>query len=192
MFKTSDMFVRTYHIKLPEGAGPFEFGYVISACWAQPDNIPVKDPETDFPVEANCEDPYGIEVVQLQPFDYDVGNQPIFRVTVRHRQGEWPVDAAMIVPTISTYPDFMGEVHLFGWDFKRTEDTNWIDDETTEFVMRFVQAEWDDIGDGLVPGWHLGILISEACGRDVWGEGYDSQLYRPLGVHPVYMQVVID
>ena len=193
MFKTTDQFMRTYHIKPPEGGGPFEFGYVVSACWAKPDNMPVTDPEADFPVEANCEDPYAISVVQLQPFDYDVGNQPIFKVRVKHRVGEWPIDGTMIVPTLSTYPDYLGWVHVFKWGFKdNADDVIWIDDETTEFVMRFVQAAWDEIGDELVPGTHLGILETHACGKGIHGDGYYSQLYRPIGVHPVYVNVVID
>jgi len=194
MFKTTDQFSKTYHIKPPDGGGPFEFGYVVSACWAKPDKMPVTDPEADFPVEANCEDPYAISVVQLQPFDYDVGNQPIFKVRVKHRVGEWPMGGNMIVPTLSTYPDYLGYVHVFrskGFN-DVPSDFNWIDDETTEFLMRFVPAEWDDIGDELVPGTHLGILETHACGKDIFGDGYYSQLYRPIGVHPVYVNVVID
>ena len=58
--------------------------------------------------------------------------------------------------------------------------------------MRFVHGQWDYVGDELVPGTHLGILETEACGKDIFGDGYYSQLYRPIGVHPVYVNVVID
>ncbi len=194
MFKTSDQMTRTYHIKPPDGGGPFEFGYVVSACWAMPDNMPVTNPETDFPVIANCEDPYEISVVQLQPFDYDVGNQPLFKVRVKHRLGEWTYAATMIVPELSTCEDYNNEVYVivFKSCFDAPEDIQYIDDETDEFVMRFLQAYWDNIGDGLVPGTHLGFLEVVACGKKPWGDGYYSQLNTPFGVNPVKVEVVID
>jgi hypothetical protein len=88
MFKTKDVIQRIYDIKPPESPFPFEFGYVVSACWAQPDKVPVTDPANDFPIIANCEDPYRIEAEQLLPVSYDIAGEPMFKVTVCHRKGE--------------------------------------------------------------------------------------------------------
>ena len=52
---------RTYHIYLP--TGPVAAGYAVEACWMPPDNYPVSDPIDDFPVSANQEDPYFINLV---------------------------------------------------------------------------------------------------------------------------------
>ena len=198
MFKTTDFFTRTYHIKPPEGPGAFEFGYVVSACWVKPDKTPVTNPETDFRVEANCEDPYEISAVQLMPLNYDVGNQPLFKVRVKHRIGEWPAAAYMVVPSLSSDPLYNEEGKtdetIIRWKghWNAPEDVNFIDDETTEFVMRIDKNGWEDINACLVPGVHLGILDTGACGKDTgYGEGYDSQLYYPKGVQPVYVNVVL-
>jgi len=42
-------------LKLP--GGPFCFGYAVDASWVNP-GIPVENPETDFPPEANCPEAY--------------------------------------------------------------------------------------------------------------------------------------
>ena len=42
------------------------------------------------------------------------------------------------------------------------------------------------IGDGLVPGDHLGVVQVLMQGEQTSDPGpYESQLYMPLGVHPI-------
>jgi len=53
---------QTFDIKMP--TGQFIFGYAIDACWANPIIKPVTNPQTDFPPQANCAEPYLIEVTQ--------------------------------------------------------------------------------------------------------------------------------
>lgn len=193
MFKTTDHFVRTYHLKPPAGGGAFEFGYVISACWAKPDNMPVTDPETDFPVNANCEDPYEISVVQLHPIYVGLGYEPVFKIIVKHAPGNIPLTAGIQIPTLSTQPGYIGyKHHAIKWSNNSSvsppEDVTYIDDETTQFLMRIKPIEWMVIEHGLVPGQHLGFLMIESFWPDYGGNPeYDciSQLYAPIGVSPV-------
>jgi hypothetical protein len=55
-----DSVARTYNIYIP--VTDLKFCYAVDACWAMPDVIPVVDPITDFPPEANCEEPWKIDV----------------------------------------------------------------------------------------------------------------------------------
>ncbi|MFH1675977.1 MAG: hypothetical protein ABIC40_03045, partial [bacterium] len=59
-FLPYDSIVRTYEIAMPNG--PFVFGYAVDANWAPPTNKPVTDPMADFPPEANCPEPWQINV----------------------------------------------------------------------------------------------------------------------------------
>jgi hypothetical protein len=189
MFKTWDFITRTYHIKLPDNPGPFEFGYVVSACWAPPVKAPVTDPENDFPVTANCEDPWKITIEQLQPISYDVTNEPLFKVTLKHRPGAWPGAVRILTPTLSTSESYEPYSAHITWQgpYVEPDFVNFIDDETTEVILRIIPAHMESIGKGLVPGWHLGILRSGAAGVN-HGQP-PSQLRHPLGVHPIMVYV---
>jgi len=58
-FFTDEAITKTFSLQLPDG--PLQFGYVVDGCWTQPDpNPPVNIPE-DFPIEANCPEPYRID-----------------------------------------------------------------------------------------------------------------------------------
>ena len=50
---------RTYQIVFPQG--DFILGYAVDASWAPPDNYPVVDPMTDFPISANCPEPWKLD-----------------------------------------------------------------------------------------------------------------------------------
>ena len=189
MFKTYDFFSRIFHIKPPVGGGPFEFGYVVSACWALPMNIPVTDPENDFPVEANCEDPYGWKIEQLQPISYDAWDEPVFKVTQKHRPGTIPRGVAIMTPTISTSPmwnGLHGPIRIKVPDVP--DDVKFIDEETTEMLLRFKSAYSSQIGDELVSGWHLGILYSSA---ERSNNPPPTQLWNSIGVYPVMVYVEV-
>ena len=171
MFKHSDLFSRTYHIKPPDGGGAFQFGYVVSACWTPPLKTPVTNPETDFPLWANCEDAYSISVVQLTTCtneSYD-NYEPIFKATIKHRADQRPQRGAQIISStflkatvpglgddneICFYCNYFGP----GNPSYHPEDFKEIDEETTELVFRANE----DLACGaydVVPGWHLGILV---------------------------------
>ncbi len=60
VFLAGDSVVESYIVDMPDG--PFIFGYAIDTHWAEPTIIPVNDPITDFPVEANCPEPWKIAV----------------------------------------------------------------------------------------------------------------------------------
>ncbi len=51
---------QTYSLALP--SGEFVLGYAVDASWDIPDVDPVTDPMTDFPITANCIEPWRIEV----------------------------------------------------------------------------------------------------------------------------------
>ena len=190
MFKTTDFISRTYHIKPPAGGGAFEFGYVVHACWAQPTTTPVTNPEADFPVEANCEDPWDISVEQIQPINYDVTGLPLFKARIKHRPLDEVTWAGILVPTLSTSPYYSAGYSHIRFNSSETEYIEIIDDETTEVTLRIKKLEMDCIGDGLVPGHHLGIFQVLTRGEIPGNPGpYKTQLREPLGVMPVDVYV---
>ncbi len=59
-FYSGSTIKRTHEIAMPDG--PFIFGYAVDANWAPPLVKPVTDPMTDFGPEANCPEPWKLEV----------------------------------------------------------------------------------------------------------------------------------
>jgi uncharacterized delta-60 repeat protein len=57
--------VKTFSMKLPTDI--FVIGYAVDASWAPPIETPVDDPLTDFDTNANCPEPWKIEVLDLGP-----------------------------------------------------------------------------------------------------------------------------
>ena len=193
MFKTTDFMSRTFHIKPPAGGGAFEFGYVVSACWFQPTVTPVTNPETDFPIEANCEDPWQMTIQQLEPINYGVAGQPLFKARIKHRPLEGVTSARILVPTLSTSEGYMPNYSMIKWAWKHGDPDPWsttIDDETTEVTLKITPFYMKIIGDGLVPGHHLGVLQVLTQGESQGDPGpYETQFYQPLGVMPVDVYV---
>jgi len=197
MFKGHDIFVREYHLKPPAWGEDFEFGYVISACWAKPAVQPVTNPETDFPVNANCEDPYEISIVQLQPITYSsgAGSEPIFIVTVRHAPGHIPKVAAIKMPTLSSDVWYSDDSlnNVFQWlsdDYPN--DVEYIDDETTRLTMRIHPPEWHSVNNQLVPGYHTAIFFFGTTWSDGTEDGYLSQMVQTVGVHAFQAYAEVD
>ncbi len=193
MFKTYDFITRTFHIKPPEGPDEFEFGYVVSACWVPPLNVPVTDPALDFPMEANCEDPYQITLEQLQPIDLDSCGQVVFKATIRHRPGTLPRVGAIIVPTLSSSPEFNPNLeHILFVDSQDGTPSpyiNHIDEETTEIYMLLCSKTI--IGDGLTSGWHFAMFRTLAQYAEYWPPPTPSQISEPVGVKPVMVYVEV-
>ncbi len=62
-FYAGDTIVETLDIDMPDG--PFIFGYAVDANWATPLVDIVTDPMIDFPLEANCPEPWQISVTNV-------------------------------------------------------------------------------------------------------------------------------
>jgi hypothetical protein len=88
IFNAGDSITRTYDIDMPDAA--LVLGYAVDACWVPATNKPVSDPETDFPPEANCPEPWKI-VVAEEPVGLGLtstGGKTILTVDVYDHQGK--------------------------------------------------------------------------------------------------------
>jgi len=74
----------SYKIVLPS---PYSFNYAVDACWAPPTVNPVVDPMTDFPIEANCEEPHTIYLASGDGNLTDAGGSLDIEVAVYDYQG---------------------------------------------------------------------------------------------------------
>jgi len=63
-FLAGDSVLQALEIKFPDE--PLVFGYAVDISWAPPSVIPVEDPVTDFPPEANCTEPWKIEIMETK------------------------------------------------------------------------------------------------------------------------------
>lgn len=80
--------LETYEIDMP--SGPFIFGYAVDASWAAPINVPVTNPMTDFPANANCPEAWKIEVTD-SPIGQgltDQGGSTVLTIDVYDWQGK--------------------------------------------------------------------------------------------------------
>jgi len=77
----------TFELDMPDTA--FIFGYAIDASWAPPSVKPVTNPMTDFPPEANCSEPWRIDVVDESGGTglTDQGGEATLTIDVYDRQG---------------------------------------------------------------------------------------------------------
>ena len=66
-FYAGDEIEATFQIDMPNPPNPWVFGYAVDASWAPPTVKPVTDPMTHFGPEANCPEPWEIEVTDLGP-----------------------------------------------------------------------------------------------------------------------------
>ncbi len=88
VFIAGEEIVETYDIDMPDGA--FIFGYAVDANWVPATTKPVTNPITDFPPEANCPEPWKIEVAQ-EPIGYgltDFGGSVQLTIDVYDHQGK--------------------------------------------------------------------------------------------------------
>lgn len=75
---------RTVKLSIPEGE--FQFGTAVDICWVNP-GIPVTDPETDFPPEANCVEPYQVTISITEQIISVTGSSSPVIVGVTDHQG---------------------------------------------------------------------------------------------------------
>jgi hypothetical protein len=84
----------TYEIAMP--SGPFVFGYAVDGCWAPPITKPVIDPMTDFPISANCPEPWAITVTDIGSTPSQGGGSVELQIDVFDWQGKDSHDAPLV------------------------------------------------------------------------------------------------
>jgi hypothetical protein len=84
-FYAGETITQVYDIDMPHQS--FFFGYAVDASWAPPINKPVTDPMTDFPPEANCYEPYRINVTVNNNTLTDKAGIAVLEITVLDHQG---------------------------------------------------------------------------------------------------------
>ncbi len=83
MFEAGSAETRTVLIYAP--SGPIHFGYAVDACWEPVENV--VDPLTDFPPEANCLEPYRMNVSIGAGLSHEPGSSVPIQVEVYDHQG---------------------------------------------------------------------------------------------------------
>jgi len=114
-FYAGDEITLTYEIDMPDG--PFVLGYAVDANWAPPLVDPVTDPITDFPPEANCPEPWKIEVTEESdgPGLYESGGQTKLQVDVY----DWQGSTSHFEPVVECPDIFSGTIEA---DFSENGD----------------------------------------------------------------------
>ncbi len=87
-FYAGDSIMATYEVDMPDG--PFIFGYAVDASWTKPLTTPVTDPMTQFGPDANCPEPWKIEISE-EPVGQgltDQGGETVLTVDVYDWQGK--------------------------------------------------------------------------------------------------------
>jgi uncharacterized delta-60 repeat protein len=87
-FYAGQQITRTYVVKMPAQPNPSVFGYAVDSCWVPPVNMPVTDPMIDFPPEANCPEPWKIEVYDKGPGLMETGGTTKLLIDVFDWQGK--------------------------------------------------------------------------------------------------------
>jgi len=106
-FYAGDSITRVYEIFKPSGA--FILGYAVDACWVPATTKPVTDPITDFPPEANCPEPWRIEITE-HPVDLGLtsqGGETVLTIDVYDYQGK----LSHYVPTLECPEIFDGLIY---------------------------------------------------------------------------------
>ncbi len=116
MFEAGATETVTINLKYP--SAPFEFGYVVDASWIKVDNV--IDPVTDFPPEANCLEPYGLEFQMSTELTNVPGDTALIQIEIFDHQG---IDTVSTV-SIECPSLFDGEVYL---DYSsQSGDDSWL------------------------------------------------------------------
>ncbi len=161
MFRVNDWLTREYHFALPPGE--FCFGYAVDASWWPPDNLPVTNPATDFPLQANAEDPWLIEFEQVLPICEENVGKDFAKVTIHHRGTDFNWGAYIYAWDLSEIP-YPGNQYQFK---HRSTSFTQIDQFTSEVYIDLREPYWDDYGaNGLaIPGNHFAILMVRTKGE---------------------------
>ena len=80
----------TSNFEIHQPNGPFIFGYAVDASWVPPDVKPVQDPNTDFPPNANCSEPYKITLSEVPTGSglTDKGGNTTLNMNIYDHQGK--------------------------------------------------------------------------------------------------------
>jgi len=80
----------TSNFQIHQPNGPFIFGYAVDASWVPPDVKPVHDPNTDFPPNANCSEPYKITMTEVPTGSglTDKGGNTTLNMNIYDHQGK--------------------------------------------------------------------------------------------------------
>jgi len=179
---------REYHIYLPEG--PVSAGYAIEACWFPPDNFPVNDPVNDFPVSANQEEPYFLNLVvnngetfteQEYCCGCNVVDDPCGDLHLESEQ--WgPQDDDHFIDAIFTLtPEPYLNSHAYGMGKCPNPDEDWFQLACTEFNSPTVSYPDGD---------YLGLVI---VWRSDLGPPPDFQIFRTrVGYTLIHFSVDIE
>lgn len=123
MFYANTSVIATYELDMPDTA--FIFGYAVDASWAPATTKPVINPGSDFPPEANCEEPWKVDVT-IENIDQgltDEGGQAKLIIDVYDHQGK----TSFFPPVIECPELFDGTVNGIwtadGADYTRFEAT---------------------------------------------------------------------
>ena len=105
VFKPGTVSERTIQVRLPSGV--HDFGYTVDASWVPPGG-PVSDAVKDFPISANCMEPYQVLAGVGQGLAYTAYGQATVQVVVYDHQGMSTVSEVKVeAPDI-----FTGQVEL--------------------------------------------------------------------------------
>ncbi len=123
MFYAGTSVAQVYELDMPDSA--FVFGYAVDASWAKATNLPVTNPLTDFPPEANCPEPWNIMVTEevIGQGLHDQGGQTKLILDVYDHQGK-----ISYFPPVVECPDLFGGTAnaiftVDGTDYSRYEVT---------------------------------------------------------------------
>jgi hypothetical protein len=124
MFLPGTEETRTLQIALP--GIPFDFGYTVDVSWALPDVVPVVDPVDDFPITANCNEAYKLNITIGDGLTTAPGSKAIIEVEIFDHQGLETIayydnsSLEFLIPSIFgrlIYPD--------GWNIWWSSPTNY-------------------------------------------------------------------
>ncbi len=156
MFLPGETNTRTAVLRLPDG--PLSFGYAVDASWI-PHPLPVVDPYSEFPPEANCIEAWKIKVETGSGFLSDPGSETTCEILVRDHQGFGTFDDVIIeAPDLFDgllYPMFYGYVGTDGFRFK-TSITNEYGAPDGEYplLVRVIDDD-EDTSLGPIDAWQV-------------------------------------
>lgn len=132
-FYAGETVTQTFVIDKPTGS--FIMGYAIDACWAPPKKKPVTNPMSDFAANANCPEPWKIEVTQTPIGDGldNKGGSVSLEIRVYDRSGK-----ASHGPVVVECPEL----------FDGTQTASWLADATgyTKFSTVVTNAKLAPVG----------------------------------------------
>ena len=95
-FYAGQSVTETFEIDMPDSA--FIFGYAVDASWVPASIQPVTDPMTDFPAEANCPEPWKVEVTDIPVGDglTSIGGSTVLTIDVYDHGGKESYSAPVV------------------------------------------------------------------------------------------------